>query len=289
MNCDTFQQRLHYLLDRRVSPRQDPELHSHALICGECQAHLEMQERLLEALGSFEPPPHRDDFADRIVAAVCHRDSMSYPVASISRRTENRRWIGIATCLGLLILAGAWHLSRQGEPPADMAPWAQVTTLPPMEREYPERDHAEREHVAREHGDRAEGLFATQFPPDNSRHLQPPLMMEQVSEETRPFVAWGSQAFRAGPHGLPMTAPGGLEVTTGSGYPHWLTALTSQLPEVPPESLQSVDQIAGGLRPIAETLGAAFDTIRRSLPIVDREDRPAGKPQAGLSSRVLIG
>ena len=86
-----------------------------------------------------------------------------------------------------------------------------------------------------------------------------------------------------------MATPSGTEGANRSGYPLWLTTLTAQLPDVPPESLQSVDQIAGGLRPIAETLGAAFDTIRRSLPIVDRDDRPAGKPQAGLSSRVLIG
>ena len=50
------------------------------------------------------------------------------------------------------------------------------------------------------------------------------------------------------------------------------------LPEVPDSQLEPIDRLAGGFRPLASTLGAALDALRRSLPV--GRDQVLTEPQA---------
>ena len=113
---------------------------------------------------------------------------------------------------------------------------------------------------------------------------QPPLAPIAASEPSE--ESWADSPGRNGPFVFPIAES--MDQAASPSYQFWLAALTAQLPDVPPNSLQSVDQIAGGLRPVAVSFGAALETIRRSLPIVDRDDRPV-KPQAAVTSGLLVG
>jgi hypothetical protein len=63
-------------------------------------------------------------------------------------------------------------------------------------------------------------------------------------------------------------------------YPDLFAIWTEQLNLIPPEQMESVDQISGGLRPIATSFSAAINLLRRTLPV--GKEQPPQKPQAGI-------
>lgn len=69
---------------------------------------------------------------------------------------------------------------------------------------------------------------------------------------------------------------------TGAEY-GWFQDLILHISDSNLNEFESVDQIAGGLRPIASTLNVALDALRRSLP----RSRPATSPPAGDSAHIL--
>jgi hypothetical protein len=43
--------------------------------------------------------------------------------------------------------------------------------------------------------------------------------------------------------------------------------MASKLSDVPEEQLEPLDRIAGGFRPLANTLGVAWNALRRTIPV----------------------
>lgn len=70
MNCDKFEQRLHFLLDRRRRPERDARLISHCQTCRNCRQILETQEAIFDSLELFETPRISDDFSDQVLASL---------------------------------------------------------------------------------------------------------------------------------------------------------------------------------------------------------------------------
>jgi hypothetical protein len=289
VNCNDFERRFQHLLDNRRSPGSDPELIAHGLICQRCQEQLFLQRAVfaqLQADDSILPSP---DFVDRVVLAARQvpdqrpvLDQRPVPsstatadvrgssarnpgssaigrVAGKSRQPTGIAWypssargwgLALALCLVLFALARQFHAGPARHDATRGTPSQARLDLPDTE-------------------DLSSQLAGSSVPRLTDRALWD----TAVGPETAPY---------------PMSPLGPLASHPAtSTYELWLTMLSAQLPDVGPQSLQSVDQIAGGLRPVAVSLGAALETIFRSLPIVDREDRPV-KPQASLPNHMLV-
>lgn len=75
-------------------------------------------------------------------------------------------------------------------------------------------------------------------------------------------------------------APSAATSPEADEYRQLVRGLIARIPDVPESPKESIDRIAGGFRPLASTLGAAWDAIRRTLP-VGRDSAPA-EPQASF-------
>jgi hypothetical protein len=69
---------------------------------------------------------------------------------------------------------------------------------------------------------------------------------------------------------------------TNDDYRELLETLAHRLPDVPRDSLESVEQIPDGLRPIATSFNVAIGLLRRTLP--GGKDEPAAPPKPQASS-----
>ena len=74
------------------------------------------------------------------------------------------------------------------------------------------------------------------------------------------------------------TAPGASELAH-QDYRRMLEQFPNRLPEVQRDALESVEQIPGGLKPIATSFGVAVGLIRNTLPR-GKDESPPPKPQA---------
>jgi hypothetical protein len=63
--------------------------------------------------------------------------------------------------------------------------------------------------------------------------------------------------------------------------------MAAKLSDVPEEQLEPLDHIAGGFRPLANTLGAAWDALRRTIPV--GRSHALNEPQAILGWPGLLG
>jgi hypothetical protein len=286
VDCETFQRRWQRLLDERLPPERDIDLVAHSLTCDSCHQQLSLREGIFSMLGPDEAQGPSPGFVDRVISelqsSVSFSESPTLRVPKSVRRstrpdrvsadTESLfiegparkvRWrarrvawgLALGLCLVLSLAVGRWQ-----------------------------RDGAQ-DHLSGMVGRATVPAWSEQVP------IEAPPRQDSVSSAwiaaTSPRVdSWTNETTWDGPFVLPV--PDSMGMIDSPVYHIWLAALTAQFPDVPPHSLQSVDQIAGGLRPVAVSFGAALETIRRSLPIVDREDRPV-KPQAALASGVLIG
>jgi hypothetical protein len=78
----------------------------------------------------------------------------------------------------------------------------------------------------------------------------------------------------------PTSAGGDRALASNEDYRGLLENLAQHLPDVPRDQLETVEQIPGGLRPIATSFNVAIGLLRRTLP--GGKDDPAAppKPQA---------
>lgn len=83
------------------------------------------------------------------------------------------------------------------------------------------------------------------------------------------------------------TRPSDLDAPVGEqlvAYQELLDSLSTRFPTLP---LESVDDITGSLRPVADSVGRALDALRRTLPLRDRS-APHDKPQARYTPAHVI-
>jgi hypothetical protein len=78
MRCETFEQRMHTLLDNRQRPELDDQLRAHVAVCPACQEQLESQESLFAGLELMDVPESRGEFADAVVKDVAQGDRRRY-------------------------------------------------------------------------------------------------------------------------------------------------------------------------------------------------------------------
>jgi hypothetical protein len=286
VDCETFQLRWQQLLDERLPPERDIDLVAHSLTCDSCHQQLSLREGIFSMLGPDEAQGPSPGFVDRVIRELQSTASLSESPTlrapkSVRRSTRpdrvpsdtespfiqgtarKVRWgargvtwgLALGICLVLSLVAGRWQRDRAQNRLAEIIG---RSTLPTWSEQIP-----------------------SEAPP-----RQDTVSSAWIASTSPRVDSWTSGTTWDGHFVLPV--PDSMGMIDSPVYHVWLAALTAQFPDVPPHSLQSVDQIAGGLRPVAVSFGAALETIRRSLPIVDREDRPV-KPQAALASGVLIG
>ncbi len=74
MRCETFEQRMHALLDNRRRPEVDAQLRAHAAGCRPCKEQLNSQENLFAGLELLELPEPREDLSKVVVEQVIQSD-----------------------------------------------------------------------------------------------------------------------------------------------------------------------------------------------------------------------
>ena len=58
--------------------------------------------------------------------------------------------------------------------------------------------------------------------------------------------------------------------------------MAARIQDVPPEQFEPLEEITGGLRPVASTLSAAWDALIRTIPLEKPAEEP--NPQATWES-----
>jgi hypothetical protein len=245
MRCAEFERRFQLALDERRSPRGDASLEAHARQCGDCWELLVGQERLAELLERGVPPLSRD-FAQRST----HLVPVPRPVAS-----RGIPWTMMLSAAAVFVVCFLVPLSRR-EASRDMGASTLSPSPPP-----PARSH-------RPLGARGTIAAWSQRPGGSAaRHAQTPF---------GPTTPADRDIRREG------NAPNASGIADSDELRRTLVELWTRIPEMPPERLEPIDRIAGGIRPLASTLAAALDAIRRTLPVA-RESRPR-EPQALITS-----
>jgi hypothetical protein len=268
--CDAFEQQMHDLLDDRRVPEDHDGLRSQATLSTEHQQLLSGQQLMLEGLELAELPELPDDFAERCVAAAVAEGAVAdspvgrATVPSNSRRANWRFVVFTAVCAAAVLIAAVpfwnWLSPTPGQPsiaegPAEVLPPveelvdADGNSVPgtPIEDEL--QDSATPDPQSPTSPEEPE-LYANDSLPDGPR---PP---EDTEKPYQDLV----EVFRDLRQRLP--ASNGEEN---------LLALRPQW----------VDDMAGGFRPVADSVGGAFNALRRNIP-PSTKGEPSDKPQARL-------
>lgn len=230
MQCEAFERRLQQLLDLRQRPEYDRLLLQHAETCCDCAESLAAQELLFARLGSDQVEEPDDEFTACVVeqALVClNRVSSSGLKLLVA--------VGIAALL-LLMVVPAWMGRKSLGPSNDVS--QMVLALP---------DLGQRELVQPESRDRGSaGLPA----PDGAAALA--------------MLGGADRSPMAGPQSAGRTDMLQMDSLAHALY---IDSFGTLLLELPDGTLAPVDQLTGGLRPLASSFSVAFDALRRSFPL----------------------
>lgn len=264
MRNELFNQRLQALLDARQAPELDAELRAQAALDDDCRQDLAAQELLFDGLSLQEMPELSPDFARRVVQLAKASPAPSPP------RGISYRFIALGTCAAALLVlitaAVAWR-------PASTPPAAEVAGISAA---------PQKEATAEANANRSP---AVQVAPDMIAAEIEPVDTANIAVETdlpeRPLVAIGSQS----PHDRYNGIYGAL-AALGQRFPTGVDAAEG----FPVSTPEWFDEVAVGLKPVANSVGGAINVLRRNIPPVSRGGRQE-KPQArfeGLSRSDLI-
>jgi hypothetical protein len=238
MQCDDFSRRLNLLLDQRRPAEHDDALQLHAADCPDCQQLLTGQARLLEMV-RYEITPLPDDFGRRLVAL--HTAASDTAASDTDTAASNTATLQVRP---------QRLPSRKAQIIAAIVATAATLLIvaAPIANRFSNRQVSSRQGV--KIADRSR-----QAPPATIANMNPGVSQSTSGTTELPSPAAEPEELRRMIHDL------------------W-----RNLPQVPEEQLEPIDRLAGGFRPLASTLGAAFDAIRRSLPV--GRDQEATEPQA---------
>ena len=256
-----FETRLHELLDNRQSPEDDAWVNAQTDLSQEQREFLAGQQLMLDGLEMCDVPALPDDFAEQCVAvAMADKDarpSVKAPESSPRLITSTWQFSVALACVALVIVAAVplWSWLTEDTQPAPIA------TNPPTENEpvVEVTPMPEAPVVAVDEIDRPE--------------------VEDESDDTPPVenVAQGED-----PIDDPLSDP---------QYEDLYEMFRELRNRIPPaegeENLlalrpQWVDDMATGLRPVADSVGGALNAIRRNIPPTPKVDGDE-KPQAWVN------
>jgi hypothetical protein len=256
MQCETFEGRLHELLDGRELPESDASLREHALVCSGCAETLAAQEALFAGLAKAEIPAISADFTQRVLAnkrpELSHRFFRPFTLGLFV----------LAAVLLVAVLPTYWLLRGAGGPRNDGSdqggPGRLVAdeTNPTLNHDKVSTPQDEREPRSEEES------------PDST-----PAPMKGKSE-TGTMIA--GTAFPNVLRGLPSVHDLPWEVPT-------------QLPGIDQEQAEAVkdvwvSQVATPLKPVTNSVNGAFNVLKRALaaaPDWQLDPDLEEEPQAG--------
>jgi hypothetical protein len=264
MQCDDFQLRWQALLDERKSVQDDHLLAAHAAKCLDCKELLEIQSLLFDEIARVrrnnslptKSSPVKTGFARRqadLGKAVPGISASRYANAALQTEKAKRRQTSSSNGVSRRQVANALVLGLA------VAGSLLVAIIPAWKYARANRSGETNRAVA-----------------TNSS----PLAM--------PGTIWGTRT-PAGSMRNDDANPSRADVATAVPTPAEQEALRNLMQQMSDNfshvPAKQLDNIAGGLRPLTDTLGAAFDALRRSIPVSPSQSgsQSLSEPQAILS------
>lgn len=274
MQCEAFERRLNQLLDRRRPVESDDRLLAHAHVCRRCRRMLEGQRLLLDVLQFGETPEPADDLASRVVSR-----HVAVQQAERQRKRGARRFVRTVSALAAIGLVAlfltAWSSGPNRETiknrvAADAPAPAAANALHGRPSQPVLRASAAAAPTTlRVAASETASAQSTDF------ELYHELFDVFQTASVDDLVAGASLAE---PTSNDTEAADSGEDQVAMLLGDWRMRMS----EIPAEPLQ-VEQITGGLKPITEPFGVAFDLLWQSIP---SEKTAVKKPQAGGTPRV---
>ena len=249
MQCEQFEERLNQLLDRRLPPEADDALLAHAHLCGSCRGMLDAQLALLQSLDTLETPATSPDFSQRVVRQVVARRRV---------RTWRRAAyfaIGLAAGIVLAIFVVPRENRRDGgiamDPVAPRPPATAPSDTPSGQFDPRVPDTAAMEQVAE---------TPRQLPADPYAEL-----MQALKAQQEQFVD---------------------AQKNGDRYLLALEDWSNKLVRLPSGSIEP-DALPGGIKPLAESIGAAIELFQ--TPSADEPSTERPQARAAPASHDAVG
>lgn len=231
-DCEQFQDRLQVALDERRDPQADPELKSHATLCGRCARLLSLQASLWGCVHEWAVQSN-DRGADE-TAATDSRSDVQVSCARADGEWQISGWRG-AVALASVLLVSVVALRFGPDWSGGNASSGRAFSTRMAER-FPQRTSAPRSRSLLAAGLRGQGRGRS------------------GSAESR-----SSAALHLGPVGLESwVAQFGLLNDTVSDLP------LERISEVP--EMTGVQDLTDGMRPAARSVGSVIQVLWRNVP-----------------------
>lgn len=269
MQRDEFYQRMNELLDQRLRPQDDPHLSALAALHEEFRQALAAQELLLDRLDMGNEGDLPADFSQRVVSQR-HDGAGHNPPRPARRNKSNRwkiaRWVIGSAALSVAVIGGGYLLSVWGERNVEAVDGSNLAVST----------------------NDSENLAEDKLPSDEL------LVSSPKAAEARETAAAEARETAPSPSSSPLDLQGledenAVSVAAGDHNRYQaiyetIAAWRSTLPADSEETLsmvraQWVEDLAGGLKPVAASVGGALNVIRRNLPPASKSD-PLEEPQA---------
>lgn len=248
MQCHEFEQRCQELLDRRQALRDDAALRAHALTCEHCDEELRIQSLLYGEIERSKTSPRRGGSA-----SVMGSNKTANPLGTFAR-SDRRTVVSCPTEPGQ-----SWSTTKSVCIGLALAGSLLVMIAPALRHgidRLSDRGNSQRNGI---------GLAIR---PRITPRIAPRAATVAVTTPAR-------NRSRAPAATLPIPSPATSDQET---FRKLVQGMADKWSEVPDEQLEPLDRIAGGFRPLANTLGAAWDALRRTIPV--RRAPSIQEPQA---------
>ncbi len=261
--CDAYERRLHRLLDERAAPEEDERLGREADLSAENRELLLGQQLLLDGLELSDAPELPADFAERCVATAISQEADPQTESQLPQPIDSAagdrswRYIGLAVVCAALLLIAAVPLWS----------WMTANSQPDVAVPSP-AENAPSENAPSD-GDDNEPKSALSLPPaPDLADVDNPLRTSGVEKVPTPDLP------------LPDNEP-----QRHADLMELLRELTGKLSSPDGEedllalNLEWVDEVALGLRPVADSVGGAINVLRQNIP-PSHKDEQSEDPQA---------
>ncbi len=245
MHCQQFEARINDLLDQRRMPSSDPIVHGHAERCGRCADLLATYESMIVGLAQIPEPELENDLSVLVGAQLLQ----SPPVAELVLESHEVPRIRLAIRRGARWVAWLRPLFTLA---------AGVLIVVGVYRVLPIRSTGDKSTVGAT-ADKAAGTMAGQTA---GTVQMPPSAVATVKPHVRATSANAGQRMIA-------SAP---PVNSGVAVDHY-SQLAVEAEQIAQRQMAVASEVADGLRPVADSMSAAINVLRRPPP---RTERPNG-------------
>jgi hypothetical protein len=234
MRCDEFEDRLQERLDQRLAPWADGELTAHAAQCPACRATWTSLIAATDAVAGHPRPAPSAELTRRVMAEIS-----GIPAVSVERASSMRRIIQVAAmALAASLLVALGLALWPGDRAANNAP---VATVPRVEDPAEEDPH-----------------------PEDTGNMDPRNV--DVRPEDAPPAP---RAAMDGEGTAPVAAP--MREVRAALAEAWLLAPASPVAAASSTGDDAAvvgwgDELATGLRPLADSTADAFSFLLAALP-----------------------